>query len=160
MRSFAERLAIGDAHEKHVRSELEARGWTVDQWGQALLSESTREALAQTSSMLRFEPDIIASKSGLVVMIDCKASISPESGKRHLSRQAFEAGLAFAGERLAQFYFVFHDMSVVVPHELLMPGWDGPRNARQAYYVIPNDRCIAFDIAFGALPRIPLKAAA
>lgn len=63
MPDFVTRLAVGDMLERRVRCELEARGWTVDMWGQGVLSEPIRDALWRSNSRLRYLPDLIAARA-------------------------------------------------------------------------------------------------
>lgn len=91
MASFQQRKATGDAHERYVAEQLIERGWTVDFWGQGLLSRALQRALRGTDSSIRWFPDLIAAKAGDLVLIDRKGGVDQPAALQGLC-----AGLAGA----------------------------------------------------------------
>jgi hypothetical protein len=53
---WQERKAVGDAHEQRVAAALAAQGWTVERCGQGTYPPAIRQALACTTSALRWVP--------------------------------------------------------------------------------------------------------
>jgi len=165
--TFDQRLSIGLAHERDVAAELVLRGWTVDPWGQGVLSPATRRAVQNTESTLRWTPDFVASRDGTVVLIDAKGSTSPGSGRHCVSRSALKAGTQYTAWMDLPLYYVFSDYGVMTPHELAEVGRDGPHlrvGESGAYILFGAGLCRPFDVVFGQpilmqVPRWDLEAA-
>jgi len=70
------RMHLGAGHESAVKERLEAYGWTVQAWGQGLITEEIRAAMyAKYPPVLwRWIPDLIAVRGRVVVLIDPKSS--------------------------------------------------------------------------------------
>ncbi|MFF8415218.1 hypothetical protein [Streptomyces omiyaensis] len=64
---WQQRKAVGDAHEQRVAAALAAQGWTVERCGQGTYPPAIQQALARTTSALRWFPDLIAARAGEVV---------------------------------------------------------------------------------------------
>jgi Holliday junction resolvase len=154
MTNFQERLAVGVEHEQRVAEELAIRGWTVDPWGQGVLTSAVRSALQGTDSALRWTPDMIAARGELVVLIDAKGTTSPDSGRHAVSRDAVRAHLQFAAWTDTPVYYVFSDLGVLTPHEVMACGRSGPHltiGRRGPYYLVSAAMCRSFDHVFGGL---------
>jgi hypothetical protein len=71
--------------------------WTVDPWGQGILSVEIRDAIQRGESRLRFLPDLIAARNGELITIDCKDRMrSTDSGRYAVTRQRVNFGLHIA----------------------------------------------------------------
>lgn len=156
MPSFQQRLTIGLAHEQRVAEELTLRGWTVSAWGQGVLTDPVRAALQGTDSALRWTPDMIAARGEVVLLVDAKCATSPDSGRHAVSRDAVRAQLQFAAWTDTPVYYVFSDLGVLTPHEVLAVGRTGPHlsvGRRGPYYLLPAGMCRPFDDVFGAIDQ-------
>ncbi|WNF25311.1 hypothetical protein RI138_00010 [Streptomyces sp. C11-1] len=127
MPSFQHRKAVGDAHELRVTQELTSRGWDVNAWGQGILTDLVRFALQGTSSALRWTPDLIAAKEQHIALIDCKSRMTSRTTSRHaVERAAVTAHFQLVAWTLLPVYYVFDNLDVLTPHEVLATGRHGP----------------------------------
>lgn len=118
--SFAERKAVGDDHETRVRRELESRGWTVDPYGQGVLSDNAKQALQRTESPMRWDPDMIATRGLTVCLIDAKGSTKGDDAHTYwISRKALAAGRELWERADLPFYYVFANLGVATPAEIM-----------------------------------------
>lgn len=157
MTSFEDRLAVGIEHEQRVAEELTLRGWAVSPWGQGVLDEGTRAALQATESALRWTPDLVAARGEVVVLVDAKCSLSPHTGRHSVARDAVRAHLQSATLYDVPVYYVFSDLGVMTPHEVLAVGRTGPHltiGRRGPYYLIPGGLCRPFDDVFGSAEQV------
>ncbi|QIK10948.1 hypothetical protein G7Z12_37670 [Streptomyces sp. ID38640] len=164
MPSFQDRKSVGDAHEHRVAQELLLRGWDVNTWGQAILNAAVRSALRGTNSSLRWTPDLVAAKGEQVFLIDCKHRMTSRTTHRHAVEQAaVMAHLQLAAWSQLPVCYVFDNLEILTPHDILMTGRAGPRSVNgsgSAYYLIPTTRSFPFDEVFGAEPRHHAKSEA
>jgi hypothetical protein len=153
MPSFQQRKDVGDAHEQRVAEELNHRGWTVDAWGQGVLSEGVRCALRGTDSALRWAPDLIAAKGRELFMIDCKSRMTSRTTSRHaVEKAAVMAHLHLVAWTQLPVCYVFDNLDVLSPHDVLMTGYTGPRTVHgsgSSYYLVPASRAFSFSEVFG-----------
>ncbi|MFE1987620.1 hypothetical protein [Streptomyces mirabilis] len=162
MSSFQHRKAVGDAHEACVAKELAARGWDVSVWGQAILTETVRSALQHTGSLLRWTPDLVAAQGQRIILIDCKSRMTSHTTHRHaVERAAVMAHVQLAAWAQLPVVYVFDDLGVLTPFDVLLSGSTGPRSAAgsgAAYFLVSVARSLAFDDALGTsqrpLPRL------
>lgn len=109
--TFTERYRDARAHEEAIQTELERRGWHVEQFGQALLSDRTKESLHRVQlTYWRWLPDLIASKDDKVLLVDGKTERRCDTPYFSIETNAHLAHLAMSGLRLPIVY-VFADMS-------------------------------------------------
>jgi hypothetical protein len=150
MTSFSDRSSIGTAHEQRVARELRERGWTVDRWGQGVLSPEVRDAIQRGESRLRHLPDLIAARDGELVTIDCKDRMrSTSTGRYAVARQCVNFGLQMAALGVPLLY-VFGNLGVLLPTEVMSYGRIGPRvTGSGAYYLVPERLGHQFDDVFG-----------
>ncbi|QKW48202.1 hypothetical protein [Streptomyces buecherae] len=157
MPSFQQRKDVGDAHEQRVARELNHRGWSVDGWGQGVLSEAVRCALRGTDSSLRWTPDLIAAKDRQLFMIDCKSRMTSRTTSRHaVEKAAVMAHLHLAAWTQLPVCYVFDNLDVLSPYDVLMTGYTGPRTVHgsgSAYYLVPTARAFSFSEVFGKGPE-------
>lgn len=152
--TWVQRKALGEALERRVGQELAARGWTVNRYGQGALSENIRAAMRSGASALRWNPDLIAARGDRVVTVDCKAQQSGRSTGWHaIECSAVKAHIRFIAMFETPVFYVFDDLGVLSPHDVLGDGRLGPRSANGSgtpYYLIQKDLDRGFDRVFGA----------
>lgn len=118
--AWAERKAIGDAHEDRVRVELEWRGWTVTPYGQGVLPATTRAALRRTESRMRWDPDFVVSHGSAICLVDAKASMHGEDAYTYtISRKALRSGIRMWAELDLPLYYVFQNLGCATPVEIM-----------------------------------------
>jgi hypothetical protein len=153
MTSWGTRKQIGDALETHVRNELHSRGWAANRWGQGILDERIRRVLRHSESAARWTPDLIAGRGESICFIDCKASMTSRTSRRHaVERAAVRAHLQLVAWTHLPVYYVFDNLGVATPYDALIAGTDGPDQCAGSgtpYFLIAaaNDR--SFDSVFG-----------
>ncbi|MEV2248764.1 hypothetical protein [Streptomyces sp. NPDC049970] len=164
MPSFQHRKAVSDAHELRVAQELTWRGWNVNAWGQGVLTDPVRSALRGTDSALRWTPDLIIAKGQQIALIDCKSRMTSRATSRHVVEgAAVTAHLQLVAWTLLPVYYVFDNLDVLTPHDVLTAGQHGPYSSAGSgspYYLVPLSRSLAFDTTFGAHRVTRLSAAA
>lgn len=115
-----DRKTVGDEHESRVREELERRGWTVSEYGQGVLAEPVRRALQRTESRYRFDMDMLAARGSTVCLVDAKSSMRGEDAHTYtISRKALRAGLRAWVEDDIPVYYVFANLGVATPAEVM-----------------------------------------
>jgi hypothetical protein len=153
MASFQQRKAIGDAHEQYVAEQLTLRGWEVNLWGQGLLTRKLQDALRGTDSFIRWSPDLIAAKGKDLVLIDCKSRMTSRNTGRHaIERAAVYAHLQLVAWTRLPVYYVFDDLGVLAPHDVLIAGQEGPHSiagSGSPYFLISGSTARRFDGLFG-----------
>ncbi|MDX5563746.1 hypothetical protein PYK79_10825 [Streptomyces sp. ID05-04B] len=158
MSGWQQRKAVGDAHEQYVAEELTLRGWEVNAWGQGVLTRSVRGALRRTDSSLRWTPDLVAARGEIVALIDCKSRMTSGASDRHaVERAAVKAHLQLAAWTDLPVYYVFDDLGVLTPHDVLMAGRLGPHTrvgSGAPYYLIGTQLDRRFDDIFGPHERL------
>lgn len=149
--TFSGRLALGTNHEQRVVRELRQRGWTVDPWGQGVLTPEICDAIQRSDSRLRFLPDLIAARDGELVTVDCKDRMRSTDTRRYaVARACVNFGLQMAALGVPLLY-VFGNLGVLLPTEIMTYGRIGPRvTGSGAYYLVPERLGHQFDDVFGA----------
>ncbi|MEV6670619.1 hypothetical protein [Streptomyces sp. NPDC051162] len=128
MPSFHDRKAVGDAHELRVAQELTARGWDVASWGQAVRTDAVGRALRGTDSLSRWTPDLIAARGERIALVDCKGGTTSRSTGRHsVERNAVMAHLQLTAWTRLPVIYVFDDLGVLTPMDILLRGRRGSR---------------------------------
>src|SRR5690606_24819329 len=123
--------------EARVYLELEQRGWTVDLFGQGTFKPEIRHALSRSDSRLRQHPDMIAARGMDLVVIDAKDSMSSTETNRYaISRKCVSAGLQWLASYGIPLYYVFGNLGVLTPTEVMSYGRIGPRGMGGSYYLI------------------------
>ncbi|MER5681814.1 hypothetical protein ABT248_15620 [Streptomyces sp. NPDC000971] len=73
---------------------------------------------------------------------------------RHIvERAAVTAHLQLVAWTLLPVYYVFDNLDVLTPHDVLTTGWHGSYSSAGSgspYYLVTTDRTLAFDATFGA----------
>lgn len=146
------RKAVGDAHEERVSQELGTRGWAADPWGQAILSKPIRRAVSRTR--WKNFPDLVAARDGDLVAIDAKDRMSSaETGRYAISRECVSFGIQFVAAFGVPIFYVFGNLGVLTPQEVMSYGSTGPRGMGGSYYLVNGRLAHQFDDVFGT----PLK---
>lgn len=108
---------------RRVGDALPGRGWHVNAWGQGVLDEQVRQALRTTESFARWTPDLGAAHNRTVCFIDCKANMTGRVSRRYATeRMAARAHREFAASNNLPMYYVFDDLGVATPYDVLMAG--------------------------------------
>ncbi|MFE2129183.1 hypothetical protein [Streptomyces amritsarensis] len=146
------RKAVGDLHEQRVAAALRARGWTVHPCGQGTYPRAVREALRCTRSALRQFPDLIAARGADVVTIDAKDRMpSTDTSRYSISATTINAGLHFTAIHApTPLYYVFGDLKVLTPAEVLHYTDHALRHSSGAYHLVSTHRAHPFDDVFGS----------
>ncbi|MEV4753421.1 hypothetical protein AB0K21_44360 [Streptosporangium sp. NPDC049248] len=152
MADWHARKEVGDQHEHRVARELEDRGWTVHFCGQGTYPPAIQQALSRTDSQLRQFPDLIAARGADVITIDAKTRMSSLHTSRYaISRKCLIAGLHFLGTHAPiPLYYVFGQMGVLTPAEVMHYGSIGFRSPDGSYYLVNSHLAHRFDDVFGA----------
>jgi len=149
---FAARLEFAEAWEREVAAAIEARGWAVEPYGQALLTEAARQMLRRDPhAQHRWLPDLLAHHQGkaVSVLVDAKNSNGPNYA---IEKSALAALVAHEANALMPLYIVFSDWAVVRACEL----WeivDDERIARTGSYRGSGSGTPFWVIRKGMLPR-------
>lgn len=163
MTAWDRRKKIGDALEQRVAGELRSRAWVVNPWGQGVLDERIRYALRRTDSFARWTPDLVAARDETVCFIDCKANMTGGTRRRHaIERAAVRAHLQLVAWTDLPLYYVFDDLGVATPYDVLMAGQHGPTSnvgSGAPYYLINTSMDRPLDTVFGPLQRMATEAA-
>lgn len=153
MPSFQQRKAAGDAHEQRVAGQLTQRGWNVNAWGQGVLTAPVCLALRHSNSSLRWTPDLIAAKDDQVVLIDCKTRMTSHTTQRHaVERAAVTAHLQLVAWTQLPVYYVFDNLDVLTPYDVLSTGKRGPYTGTGSgtpYFLIGAAHSSPFNEIFG-----------
>lgn len=150
MTTFSERLAVGDTHQQRIEKELDARNWAVAPWGQGILPEAHRQAIRDSGTRFRHFPDIVATRPGEFVSIDAKDRMhSTETGRYAISKDCVSFGLQFIAAFGIPVYYVFGNLGVLCPTEVMSYGTIGPRSTGGAYYLVSERLAHHFDDVFG-----------
>ncbi|WP_329460842.1 hypothetical protein [Streptomyces sp. NBC_01431] len=152
MRQWQDRKAVGDAHERRVAAALRARGWTVHPCGQGTYPPAVCEALRRTRSALRQFPDLIAARGSDLVTIDAKDRMpSTDTDRYAISTDTVNAGLLFtAAHAPTPLYYVFGDLKVLTPAEVLHYSAHALRHRSGAFHLIYTGQAHPFDEVFGS----------
>ncbi|MFB7827384.1 hypothetical protein [Streptomyces hydrogenans] len=142
---------IGDAHEARVAKALQAHGWTVQSCGQGTYQPAIRQALSSTGSALRWFPDLIAARDGDLITIDAKDRMpSTHTDRYAISAKSLNAGLLFtAAHAPTPLYYVFGDLKVLTPAEILHYTTHALRQWSGTYHLVSSRRAHTFDSVFG-----------
>lgn len=148
---FPARKAVGDKHEDRVEAELVKRGWAVDHTAQEkTLSEQVSRALRRTESKKRHDPDFLVACGSTIRYVDAKGSLrGPRTDQNFVSRKAIAAHLTLIAEQDIPVYYVFDDLGVLTPAEVMRyAGYERLGNA-PGYLAVARSRSHRFDDIFG-----------
>lgn len=159
--TWADRKAIGDAHEQRVAIELERRGWTVAHSGQGILPEPITRALGRTDSPKRWEPDLICALGSTVCLIDAKSSMRGEDAHIYtISRKALRAQISMAALYDLPIYYVFANLGTATPAEVMQFARIATVGEAGGYITIGSGLVRPFDDTFGNVPIGEIRRAA
>jgi hypothetical protein len=147
---FAARKAAGDEHEDRVREQLEKRGWTVSPYGQRILAEEIRRALKRTESPARWDPDFVVACGSTIRYVDAKGSLrGMNADLNFISRRALEAHRRLQSDRDIPVFYVFGDLGVMTPDEVLRAAEVERLGTAGGYLSVPRDASRKLDDVFG-----------
>lgn len=151
MLGLQERKQTGDAHHRRVAEELGSRGWRTAPWGRGILPPDIRSALVTSASSLRHFPDLVAAQHGELVAVDCQNYVrSAESGRFAVSRNCVSFGLQFHAAFGIPLYYVFGNLGVLTPVEVL--AYTSTRfKTGGASYLVDAKLAHPFDDIFGPI---------
>lgn len=124
------RLSFALTHEANVLDHINGRGggWYAESWGQSLLSEAIRKHLKASASPIRWLPDIIAFAPNCALLtFEAKTTTHRTSPNWDIETASLTSAIAFERFARAPVYFVFDDLTVARPSDILDVSWDGPR---------------------------------
>ncbi|MFE8991216.1 hypothetical protein ACFYMI_25960 [Streptomyces collinus] len=135
-----------------MTAALRARGWTVHPCGQDTYPPAVRDALRQTRSALRQFPDLIAARGGDLVTIDAKDRMpSTDTDRYAISTDTVNAGLLFtAAHAPTPLYYVFGDLKVLTPAEVIHYTAHALRHRSGAFHLVHTEQAHYFDDVFGS----------
>lgn len=158
--TFAERKVVGDALESRVRRELEQRGWTVSEYGQAVLADPIRSALKRTESRMRWDPEFVIAHGSALALVDAKGAMRGEDAWSYtISRKALRAHLQMVAELDLPIYYVFANLGVSTPAEVMQFCRLARVGDAGGYVSFPAGMPRPFDDVFGAPAEALLIAA-
>lgn len=108
---FATRNQLATAHETLVIDLFRSAGWTIDRWGQALLTEIIRDALRRTPSYLRWAPDAVAVAGADVLLVDAKTEIRQDTAYFALEAAALDAHICWSMAMQHDVIYVWDDLT-------------------------------------------------
>ncbi|MGW6755071.1 hypothetical protein [Streptomyces sp. NPDC055006] len=87
------------------------------------------------------------------MLIDCKSRMTSKSTGRHaVERSAVHAHVQLVAWTLLPLYYVFDDLDVLTPHDVLTTGQQGPHSIAGSgapYFLISANTTRRFDSLFG-----------
>jgi len=152
------RSRVAADHEQHVADELRRRGYRVEPWGLGTFRPVCKAMIQACDSPLRYLPDLIAAPRNQphrAVLIDCKAQLRDAADERAIEQDCADAGLALAAAARLPIWYVFSDLAVSSPQDVLATGRltpPGPNGSGSFYYRVPRALDRDFDAVFGGLP--------
>ncbi|MGW3255514.1 hypothetical protein ACWDCX_33830 [Streptomyces fungicidicus] len=135
-----------------MAAALRARGWTVHPCGQGTYPPAVREALRRTRSALRQFPDLIAARGNDLITIDAKDRMpSTDTDRYAISTDTVNGGLLFtAAHAPTPLYYVFGDLKVLTPAEVVHYTAHALRHHSGAFHLVHTERAHRFDDVFGS----------
>jgi hypothetical protein len=116
----------------------------------AFLPEQTRQAIRNARSRFQHFPDLVAARSGEVVTVDAKDCMrSTDTDRYAISRECVSFGLHFYAAFGLPLFYVFGNLGVLCPAEIMSYGNVGPRSTGGAYYLVSGRIARIFDDVFG-----------
>ncbi|WP_241746492.1 hypothetical protein [Streptomyces lydicus] len=111
-----------------------------------------RDALSRTGSALRQFPDLIAARGTDLVTIDAKDRMpSTDSDRYAISTDTVNASLLFtAAHAPTPLYYVFGDLKVLTPAEVLHYTAHALRHRSGAFHLVRTKGAHHFDDVFGS----------
>jgi hypothetical protein len=152
---FEDRYAAGVAFEKRVMEYLRCRGWHVEPFGQALLTDAMHRLLTDVETPVRWMADLVASKRlrdrTAVRFIDAKAGeVWRQTGNHCIETAALDAALKWETYSGASSWFVFSDKTAIRPGVAAEVARPGRRISefRTPYILISRVVCTPVDDVF------------
>ncbi|MFD3442770.1 hypothetical protein ACFWU3_35370 [Streptomyces sp. NPDC058685] len=111
---------------------------------------------------MRWTPDLVVAKSNKVALIDCKSRMTSRTTPSHaVERAAVTAHLQLVAWTQIPVYYVFDNLDVLTPYDVLVAGHNGPYShagSGSPYYLIATARSLTLDKVFGSPPMTSERA--
>lgn len=158
--TFTDRYVDAVAHENAICVQLGRRGWSVEPFGQALLSERMRDGMRQVHYPVfwRWLPDLIACRDGRIVLVDGKYELRTDTPNFSVEMSARHAHLCML-DLGAPIVYVFGDMSCNYCDDLIPErGYgslggagrvDGVRGSGTPFVLVKKSQQLHLDEIFG-----------
>lgn len=149
------RLDRGEAHERAVAEKLTENGWHVEAFGQGLFTERTKRAMQQhhPKIMLRWLPDLIASRGTRVILVEAKWSDRTDTDNFSIEIDSMAALTATEVVWGIPVYIVWRDFSCNRAARLRHVRWEprptGTQGSNTPYMLVAKKDQHPFDEAFG-----------
>ncbi len=127
--TFDERIAAATDFERvviaHIKEETE---WKAEPFGQALLTEQTRANIRDIRpvTLLRWLPDIIATKCGEAKLVDAKLMGRLDTGNIDIEMKSLEAAISIETAWNIDVLFAFNQVGTISASEIQeIDRWEG-----------------------------------
>lgn len=154
--NFAQRMSVASEWERSLIERMSADGWHPQAWGQGIFTDDVRAELAKTTSLVRWQPDVLAVLAPGVVYLDAKAEMS-RTANHAIENMAHRAHLRrMVAERVPVIY-VWPDWTAQVASRVVIETVfrDGTRHATRGsgtpFLLTPKATCVSFDDALALL---------
>jgi hypothetical protein len=117
---FRARFGAGVQWEKQLPDKLAVWGWDTTLFGQAQIPENFRDVLRDYEdsygrpSLIRWLPDLLATRSGQICLIDAKTD-SGSTPNYAVELDALRVGKAIVDHMFTPVYYVWPDGNVLTP---------------------------------------------
>lgn len=155
MTTYTMRKKLGDRHEERVTEELRKRGWRVTLYGMGTQRALPKAMIAANGSPLRYEPDLMISPYNAphrVHLIDCKAQFDAAETHPAVNEECVRAQLALMGAVQLPIWYVFSDLSVCAPNDVIGLNDKIEPSIGSAHFRVPACLNRGFDSVFGPVP--------
>lgn len=148
------RMGVGRDHEAAVTQKLTDHGWHVEPFGQGLFTDVIRTAMRhhRPKVMLRWLPDLIATKAGEVVLVEAKSGWS-KTDNFSIEIDSVSALLVTEVVWGVPVYIVWSDFTVNRASRLKHVRWeanpDGVQGSGTPYMLVRKCDQRPFELAFG-----------
>lgn len=162
MRDFGAFMAVAQTHEDLVRDRLTELGWTVEPFGQALLTSACRRALRSwvdddnQPTLIRWLPDLIAYRCAggwSIALVDAKGEVS-QTRNHAVEKKSVDCDRVISTSLNVPTYYVFNDLGVATPDDVVSWGHfhngHGTNGSGTPFYLVAKSDCRSFYDVFAA----------
>jgi hypothetical protein len=144
---YTTRFALGIPNEERVAAAVRACGWHVGPFAHALLTEEMFGDVKTTDSLMRYLPDLIATRRHPDPYVDCIRLIDAKAGRTDTPNYDFDNAAVLAYQRWALFdvdvWVVFPDLRCARAADV----WTSPDRHQGTY------RGNGSGVSFSLLPK-------
>lgn len=142
-------LGYGQNWEDVVVNYLKDNGWKASLYGQRV-NPTLQEVLRGTTSCARFDPDIAASRNGIVIWVDAKNSDPTKYGNHAVNADAMNAHLQWIDRHPEPHLFAFPNgaggicwmtVQTFATRMTFRSGSTARRGTGMDFYVVPHNLC-------------------